>query len=381
MQNQKHLFSLPKDSIYINGGYMSPQLKSVEQIGIESLLLKNNPQAITQQDFFTNRTLLKQRFAQLIKADDYQNCAIIPSVSYGIATVAKNISLQKGDEILLVDEQFPSNVYAWREKAKETGATITVVKPTPHFENRGQQWNQNILDAINTHTRVVAMGHIHWADGTLFDLVSIRKKVHSVGGKLIIDGTQSVGALPFSVAEIQPDALICAGYKWLLGPYSMGMAYYADSMTDGQPLEYNWMNRKHSEDFARLVNYQDDYQPKADKFCVGESSNFILVPMQIAAIDQLLKWGQDNIQQYTDTISKKTITALVAKGCFIENDAYRAKHLFGVYLPEHIDMEVLKLRFRESGISVGIRGEAIRVAPNVYNTASDFDKLLACFDE
>ena len=358
---------------------MSPQLKSVEQVGLESLIKKNNPITISQNDFFTGRVLVKQRFAQLIDAPDYQNCAIIPSVSYGIATVAKNIVLQQGDEILIVDEQFPSNVYAWREKAKTTGAILKIVAAPKTFENRGKQWNERILEAINPNTKVVTLGHIHWADGTLFDLIEIRKKAHAVGAKLIIDGTQSVGALPFSVKEIQPDALIVGGYKWLLGPYSIGMAYYADSFNDGQPLEYNWINRKNSEDFSQLVNYQDEYQPKADRFSVGESSNFILVPMQIKAIEQLLDWGIQNIQDYCDTISSKAIKQLREIGCFIEDETYRSKHLFGVYLPDHISMDVVKDRFRESGISVGIRGEAIRVAPHVYNTVEDFEKFVACF--
>lgn len=379
MQDQKHLFSLPENATYINAAYMSPQLKSVAQIGVESVVRKNNPMEISQDDFFSDRVLIKQRFAQLIDAPDYQNCAIIPSVSYGIATVAKNIALQQGDEILVVDEQFPSNVYAWRERANTTGAIIKVVMPPKDFENRGKTWNQSILDAIHSKTKVVALGHIHWADGTLFNLVEIRKRAHEVGAKLIIDGTQSIGALPFSVKEIQPDALIAGGYKWLLGPYSIGMAYYADTFNDGQPLEYNWINRKNSEDFSQLVNYQDEYQPKADRFSVGESSNFILVPMQIKAIEQLLDWGIQNIQDYCHTISSKAIDHLREKGCFIEEDQYRSKHLFGVYLPDHMDIETLKVRFRESGISVGIRGEAIRVAPHVYNTAEDFEKFVACF--
>lgn len=379
MKHQKHLFSLPDNITYINGAYMSPQLKSVAEIGLESVLRKNNPTAISQADFFTHRTIVKQRFASLIDAPDPQNCAIIPSVSYGIATVAKNIALQQGDEILLIDEQFPSNVYAWREKVNATNAIINIVSPPNTFENRGKKWNEKILEAINENTKVVAMGHIHWADGTLFDLIAIRKKAHEVGAKLIIDGTQSVGALPFSVKEIQPDALIVGGYKWLLGPYSIGMAYYADSFNDGQPLEYNWINRKNSEDFSQLINYQDEYQPKADRFCVGESSNFILVPMQIRAIEQLLDWGVQHIQDYCERISSKAIEQLQAKGCFIEEAEYRSKHLFGVYLPDHIKMDAVKDRFRESGISVGIRGKAIRVAPHVYNTAEDFEKFVACF--
>lgn len=380
IDTQKHLFSLDETVTYINGAYMSPQLKSVEEAGIKALLRKSQPTDISQDDFFTGRTLLKQRFAQLVDAPDYQNCAIIPSVSYGIATVTKNIDLKKGDEILIVDEQFPSNVYAWREKEKTQGAVIHIVSAPETKIGRAQQWNEDILNAINSKTRVVAMGHIHWADGTLFDLASIRKKADSVGAKLIIDGTQSVGALPFSVQEIQPDALICGGYKWLMGPYSIGMAYYADSFNDGQPLEHNWINRKNSEDFSQLVNYQDKYQPKADKYSVGESSNFILVPMQIAGLDQLLAWGQDAIQEYTHHISETAISALRAKGCFIEDEAYRAKHLFGIYLPETMKIEDVKARFRKSNISVGFRGKAIRVSPNLYNTEADFDKLLNCFE-
>ena len=379
LTHQKHLFSLDENITYINGAYMSPQLKTVEEAGLKAIVRKNQPTSITQTDFFTDRKRLKQKFAQLIEAPDYQNCAIIPSVSYGIATVAKNIHLSEGDEILIVDEQFPSNVYAWREIIKTSKAIIRIVNAPEIKENRGSVWNEAILDAISPKTKVVAMGHIHWADGTLFDLVSIRAKATAVGAKLIIDGTQSVGALPFSVKEIQPDALICGGYKWLMGPYAIGMAYYADTFNDGNPLEYNWMNRKNSEDFSQLINYQDEYQPKADKYCVGESSNFILVPMQIAAIDQLLEWGQDAIQEYTDHISAKAIGALRSKGCFIEEDAYRSKHLFGIYPQETMDMEVLKERFRESGISVGIRGKAIRVAPHLYNTEADFEKLVSCF--
>lgn len=380
LENQKHLFSLDENSTYINGAYMSPQLKKVEEAGIKALLRKSQPTSISQKDFFTNRHIVKERFAQLIDAPDYRNCAIIPSVSYGIATVTKNIHLEAGDEILIVDEQFPSNVYAWREKVKTSNAVINIVSAPETTSGRGKRWNESILQAINAKTKIVTMGHIHWADGTLFDLVAIREKAHAVGAKLIIDGTQSVGALPFSVQEIQPDALICGGYKWLMGPYSIGMAYYADSFLDGEPLEYNWINRKNSEDFSQLVNYQDEYQPKADRFSVGESSNFILVPMQIAGIDQLLAWGQEAIQEYTQHISSDAISALRAKGCFIEEDAYRAKHLFGVYLPETMDLEVLKERLNERGISVGFRGKAIRVAPHVYNSKEEFDTLVDCFD-
>lgn len=379
LSNQKALFSLPENVAYLNGAYMSPQLKSVEQIGIENLRRKNHPFSITADDFFSQRILLKERFSALIGAKNPNNIAIIPSVSYGIANAAKNVKLEKGDEIILVDEQFPSNVYAWQDVAKQKGATIRLIKPPSGFENRGRLWNEAIANAINNKTAVVAMPHVHWADGTLFDLKTIREKTKMVGAKLIIDGTQSIGALPFYINEFQPDALICGGYKWLLGPYSLGVAYYNDTFNDGSPIEHSWLNRYQSEDFAKLVDYQDRFKEGAERYSVGESSNFIMVPMLTKAIEQLMEWKPENIQEYCNDISAHAVDRLRASDCFVEDDAFRAKHLFGVYLPKTMDLEQLKSRFTEKNIYVSFRGDAIRVSSNVYNTKADFDRLLSCF--
>ena len=100
MQSQKHLFDLPDDITYLNGSYMSPQLKAVTKTGIISVAKKARPYEITPDDFFTQREVLKQRFATLIAAPNYKNTAIIPSASYGIANAANNVPINKGDEIL-----------------------------------------------------------------------------------------------------------------------------------------------------------------------------------------------------------------------------------------------------------------------------------------
>ncbi len=379
LSSKKAWFNLPDTVTYLNGAYMSPQLKSVEEVGLTNLKRKNLPYEISASDFFDPRETLKRRFAELVGASDHRNIAIIPSASYGLANVANNVPLKKGDEILLVDEQFPSNVYIWKTVAIKQGASIKTIRPSKAFVNRGKSWNASILEAINKKTAVVAMPHVHWADGTRFDLEKIRVKTKEVQALLVIDGTQSVGALPFSIEEIRPDALICAGYKWLLGPYSLGLAYYSDFFNQGRPIEENWINRLHSEDFSRLTQFEDAYQEKAERYSVGESSNFILVPMLTRAIEQLLEWKTAVIQDYCEEISKPVIEALRSKGHFIETDAFRAKHLFGIYLNRDTDMEVVKQRLTEKNIYVSYRGGAIRISPNVYNSAVDFDRLLTCF--
>jgi selenocysteine lyase/cysteine desulfurase len=376
---QKHLFSLPEDITYLNGAYMSAQLFNVGNIGVENLTKKATPYMISEADFFSEKILLKNRFAQLIEAQDPQCIALIPSVSYGIAIAVKNIPFQKGDEIILLEEQFPSNYYAWKQLETESGAVLKTIKAPAPTPGRGMRWNEAVLEAITKKTKVVALPHIHWADGTRFDLEAIRRRTKDYAAYLIVDGTQSVGALPFSVAKIQPDALICGGYKWLMGPYGMGVAYFGEKFHAGVPIENNWMNHEGSEDFSNLMNYNENFKPKATRYDVGESSNFILTPMLSEGIRQLLEWSPAGIQAYCESITKEALGKLENSGYFVEDPNWRAHHLFGVYLPEGKNIQVLKKAISEKNIIVSYRGKAIRVSPYLYNTVADVEKLISCF--
>lgn len=379
LSNQKNKFNLPSAITYLNGAYMSPLLNSVAKIGTQSLLQKENPTSIGVSDFFSGTKGLKQKFAELVEVTDADQIAVIPSVSYGMATMANNIKLNEGDEILLLQEQFPSNVYVWQKLAQKYKAKVVFVAAPELKEGRAKLWNKALLDAISNKTAVVAMPHVYWTDGTLFDLEKIREKTKIYNALLIIDGTQSVGALPFSVAKIKPDVLICAGYKWLMGAYGLGVAYYSDSFNNGEPIEDNWINRYESENFANLVNYQEQYQPKAGRYNMGEVSSFVSTPMLIKAIEQILEWQPKNIQEYCKSITDEAVNTLRKMGCFIEESDCRAAHLFGIYLPHHIDIDALKAKFDTQKIFVSFRGKAIRVSPHVYNSKADFDKFIACF--
>lgn len=377
MQNQKQHFQLDENVTYLNGAYMSPMLKSVEKAGISGMVRKRNPFTVTPNDFFTEIAVLQQAFAQLINVKESKRVVVLPSTSYGLATVANNIRLSKGQKIIVVDEQFPSNYYTWEKLARKNDGQIITIKPPESLENRGQIWNERILEAIDAQTKVVAIPNVHWADGTKFDLVAIRKRTQEVGALLIIDGTQSVGALPFDVAEIKPDALICAGYKWLLGPYSMALGYFSETFDNGEPIEESWMNRFESENFANLVNYQSDYQPLAQRYQVGQASNFIGVPMMIEAVKMLNHWGVESIQNYCYEITKEATATLKNKGFWIEDLAFRGSHLFGIRLPKNMEMQTVKVQLEAAKIMVSIRGNAIRISPNVYNDVEDLNQLIA----
>ncbi len=376
MNCQKHLFNLDPELTYLNCAYMSPLMKTVEQAGIDGVLRKQKPERVSGEDFFSETNELRKEYAKLVNCPDPNRIVVIPSVSYGFANVAKNLKLNPGDEIVVVGEQFPSNVYPWRRLVQDSGAKIVTVPGPKVTTGRGKRWNEQILETINSKTRLVATGNIHWADGTLFDMKAIRAKTHEVGAWMVIDGTQSIGAVPFDIDEIQPDALIAAGYKSLMGPYSIGLAYYGPALDDGVPVEENWINRFESENFANLVNYNDSYQPGALRYEVGEHSNFILVPMMLEAVLVLSSWGVKNVKEYCNNLVDVYVSQLKDTGYIIEELDYRASNLFGIRLGDGMSMDSIKARLQEANIFVSYRGDSIRVSPNVYNDAADMEKLV-----
>jgi selenocysteine lyase/cysteine desulfurase len=369
-------FTLSPAITYLNCAYMSPLFKKAEKAGLRAIRMKRNPSAITPDMFFEETNLLRTEFAKLLNTGDPSRIAIVPSVSYGMATVAKNLNLQRGQEIIIAAEQFPSNVYPWKSISEEVGGEVKVVSPPDITDGRGEAWNNRILESITAKTRAVAIGNVHWTDGTKFHLEAIRKRTLEVGALLIIDGTQSVGALPFDVSVVKPDALICAGYKWLLGPYSVGLAYYGEYFDAGKPIEENWINRLNSENFSELVNYQSQYHPGAVRYDVGEHSNFILLPMMLKAVQQLNRWGVENVQEYCQSITRDPILKLKENNFWVEDENFRSGHMFGIRIPPSFDIEIIKQKLARKNIFVSFRGSAIRVSPNVYNRQSDLEKFI-----
>ena len=373
---QKSRFSLPDDEHYLNCAYMSPLSAAVEAAGVAGVGRKRVPSRLSQADFFVESDRARALFARLINAPDPSRIAIIPSASYGLAIAARNLPVADGQNIVVTHEQFPANVHAWRKMATGRAVELRTVLPPEGAEGRGKGWNARLLDAIDARTAIVALGHVHWTDGTKFDLEAVGARAREVGAALVVDGTQSVGALPFDVAAIQPDALVCATYKWLMGPYSLGFAYLGPRFDDGEPLEETWIGRAGSENFKDLVNYRDDYQPGAVRYDVGERSNFALMPMAVAALEQVLEWQPARIQEYCAALTSELVSRAGALGFQVEHPAYRGAHLFGLRAPAGTDSGVVGERLRARKVHVSLRGSAIRVAPHVYNDRRDVEALL-----
>ncbi len=372
--NQRSLFSIPDDIAYFNCAYTSPLLETAQAAGKQAVNAKAQPWHITPADFFKTIETLRDLFARIIHCTG-DDIAIIPAVSYGIALAAKNLPLSQGQEIVVIEDQFPSNIYSWQRVAREKRGEIkTVKRPLDH------DWTAAVIETVNSKTAIVTVPNCHWTDGTLLDLARIGAACRNHGAALVIDGTQSLGAMPFSIEEVQPDFVITTAHKWLLGPYSLGFCYVAPQWQNSIPLEENWLNRAGSEDFSRLVNYRNEYQSGARRFDMGGVSNFILSPIAETALRQLLEW---DIQKIAETIRVKTdriAEKAASLGFKVPPESKRAPHLIGITLPDGIPENLVKTLTSEQ-IFVSIRGYSIRIASHLYNTDKDLERLFTVLDQ
>ena len=372
--SQRHLFDLPDDIAYLNCAYMAPLMHSVVEAGLRGVRRKARPWEIAAPDFFSDAARARSLFARIVNARA-EDVAIIPAASYGMAIAARNLPLGPGRTIVLLADQFPSNLYPWRAAAARAGAGAEIVT----VDARDGDLNAAVLAAIDERTAVAALPHCRWTDGALLDLETIGERVRAVGGALALDLTQSAGALPIDVARVQPAFAASACYKWLMGPYTLGFVYVHPDHQDGDPLEYGWSPRAGSEDFARLVDYRDEFAPGARRYDMGEMSSFHLMPMAIAAMEQILAWGVENI---AGTLGART--AVIAEraraiGLGSQPAELRAGHFLGLQFAGGIPPGLLDTLAREN-VYVSVRGSSMRVTPHLYNTDGDVDRLFAALE-
>jgi len=368
---QRFLFDIPDDVAYLNCAYMAPLMKPALEAGTAGLARKAQPWRIAPEQFFTGAEEFRATAAQFF-ACSADNIAIVPSASYGIATAARNLPVGRGRSVLVLAEQFPSNYYPWQRVAAENGATVKVVPwPADH------DWTAAVLDSLNADVAIAALPQVQWTSGGRLDLVRIGEACRRLGAALVLDLTQSLGALPFSAGDVQPDFAVAAGYKWLLGPYSTGLLSVAPKWQGGIPQEENWIQRANARDFSSLTLYSEDYDRGARRFDMGERSNFALLPAAVRAMKQVLEWKVAQISETVGALNRQLAEAAAELGFSSPPERLRAPHYLALRRNQEIPKELPEMLAREK-VFVSVRGSSIRVAPHVYNTAGDGDRLISC---
>ncbi len=369
LPDQRASFEVDDEVAYFNTATLSPLLRSVHAAGADALARRAKPWTISSPDWFSEAEQLRSCFARLIggAADDI---ALIPATSYGLAVVARNLRAAPGDRVLVLDQEFPSNYYTWRRFASRTGAELLVVR-----RESGQSWTEAILNSLDGRVTIASIPNTHWTDGAVVDLRRVAPALRAVGAKFVIDASQSLGAMPLDVADLRPDAVVTVGYKWLLGPFSLGFLYLDPALQSGEPLEENWIVRAGAEDFSQLVDYHDNYLPGARRFDVGQRTNFQLTPVALAALQQLLEWTVPRIAATLQARTSEIARRAEALGLAVPSPEARAPHMLGIGLPPTARQRAADA-LAKARVVVSMRGSSLRISPHLHNNQEDVDRLL-----
>jgi len=368
LNDQRHLFDVPDHVAYLNSAYFGPRLKAVTAAGREAIGATAAPWDVSPAGFFDPVEHLRSTVGSLL-GDDGEGVAIVPAISYGIGVAAANLSVGTGRTVVVLEEQFPSNVYPWRAKVEREGGEIVTVPRS------SDGWTPAILDRIEECTAVVAVPNCHWTDGSHVDLKAVGGAARSVGAALVVDASQSFGAMPLDVNECNPDFVASVGYKWQLGFYGLGYLWVAEQHRVGTPLEEGWIARKNADDFTGLVDYTDSYESGARRFDMGERSNFIGVAMANAAIDQISAWGIGEVAVTLGTVTSQIAERAAELGWVAAPENQRSPHLIGIRHPDGLPDGMAAL-FADAEVSVSVRGDSVRIAPHLHTTDADIDRLI-----
>jgi len=366
-------FDIPRDICYLNAAYMTPQPRFVVEAAMRGATRRSQPWQIAPSDFFKEVESLRAAFARQVGCSA-DNIAIVPSAGYGVSCAANNLSTRPGNVILALNDQFPSNYYAWHRQALVSEAEFHIVR-----KEAGQSWADALLDAIKRRGDNIAIaaleGH-HWATAGFVDLETVIPALRNVGARIVLDLTQTIGAYRIDISRLAPDFMVAAGYKWQFCPYGVAFLYVDDRYFDGVPIEEAWMNRDGAEDFSRLADFTDLYQPGARRFDVSEKSSFSNIAGAVAALQLLEKWGIGTISETLAVTNARIAEILASHGFETTAADARAPHFQGARLPA-ADPRKLAARLVDNGVYASVRGDHLRVAPHLYTDDED----LARFDD
>ncbi len=367
-ENIRALFDLPDDLAYFNCASLGPLPRAAVRCIEAGAARHGRPWTVTNAQWIDDAEERRRLFAALAGVDA-DAIALVPAASYGLAAAARNLDAKAGRHILVPADDFPSGVYTWQRFSARTGCDLVTVPRAPE-----RSWTEAMLGAIDERAALVAVPNVHWTDGGLFDLPAISARAREVGARLVVDASQSFGAMPLDLAAVRPDFLVTVGYKWLLGPFGLGYLYVDERHRDGIPLEENWLQRLGSEDFGRLVDYEERYRPGARRFDVGQRSAFELTEAANVSLRLIGEWRVAGISRRLGALIGRIEAVAQGLGLETTSGPWRCPHMLGLALPAAAVDAAPKI-FRDRNVFVGFRGRSARIAPHMYTSEADMERL------
>ncbi len=356
---------------WLNTAHQGPLPLSAADVAREAVVRKCAPHRMGDDDFFDVPIRLRAALGRLIGADPGE-IALGTSASYGLNLLVQGLGLRAGDEILLVEQDFPATIFPWL--ALESRDVTVRFLPTPD----GAPDPARLRAALTERTRVFCASWVFSYTGYSADVTALAQVCHERDVRFVLNGSQAVGARPTDVHVLGVDALVSCGYKWLCGPYATGFCWLRRDLLD--QLDYDqayWLAHSRSRDLSDPPRFElrDDLGAAAhDVFC---TANLFTFPAWLRAIELMLERDIDAIADHDQRLVQRLIDGLPA-GWRLTSPADGAARstLVMIAPPRGDDIEAVIERFDRAAVDVAQRSGQIRISPHWHNSDDDIDRAL-----
>ena len=305
--------------------------------------------------------------AQLIGAKSSE-IALVHSTTEGINLVAEGLPWLNGDNVVTLDNEFPSNQYPWLHQASRGVETRRV--PT----DDGRVNLDRLAAACDSRTRLVAVSWVGYLSGWRLDLNEVAELAHSRGALLFVDAIQGLGVFPLDVRQTPIDFLAADGHKWLLGPEGAGFFYLrAEHLDLLRPVGIGWNSVAHASDYSRIeLRFKDT----AARFEGGTPN----MPGMIAlgpSLELLLRFGTSQLASSVLENADQACDRLRSIGAAIWSP-HQDDHRSGIVSFEMPGRDSLSLRKHcwDHGVALAHRSGKLRISPHAYQNQDDIERLI-----
>ncbi len=305
---------------------------------------------------------LRQRFATLVNARSIDEIVLMPNTAAGINTAALSLPLRPGDNVLVLDGDYPANIYPWMNLAHR--GVLTKFVPA---RNGGLDLDV-LVSRIDSHTRVIAMSTVVFATGFRNALVAVGQICKERGIFFVVDGIQSLGALPFDVQAANVDFLAAGSQKWLLGPIGGGFMYVRREILD-QLVPGAYVGAASTVDPWNFLDYNFTPLPTAERFNLG-SQNMLGMYGVRASLEMIQEAGIEHVAERVLMLAGVAIGDLQERG-FTLSASTAPEHRSGIVIPEVANPVAACAKLEAAGIICIPRGRGVRIAPHFYNTEEE----------
>jgi selenocysteine lyase/cysteine desulfurase len=374
LPSQRALFDIPREVCYLNAASYSPLPLRTQDAARAAVGRKGKPWTLAAGFAGEQHERARLAAARLINADA-ADIALIPSISYGVATAAKLLTIGRGTRVIVLENDHSSPVLEWRTRAEAQGFSVeTVASPGDG------DWTSAVLAAIEKPgappVSLASISSVHWSTGGLIDVDKIGAALRRQGAKFLIDATQSAGVLAMDVKRLDPDFVIFPTYKWLIGPYGRAFLYVARRHQDGVPLEQISAARRNVRAENDVYFTDISYVGDARRFDMGERDHFISLEMASIGMEMMADWGAADVAQRLKMLTDRIALALRGAGVILPDPRFRAPHILSLGFKGGMPAGLVESLAAES-IYVVPRLGRLRISPHVYNDEEDADRIVA----